>query len=435
MAENPERLAQIMQRMQVSNQRTLGNRFGGGYSGVSSATAPTPPSEPIDFSRNTLSPPSMAEPDDTGPGQQMPSVIQPPASGNVGMPSGGNAYSGSQPGVSPSTRDLYSLPDYSGGMRGGMGGDDRLDRLLKMLSSYMGSQMAPPSAAPPPAPVEATPPSIDQQELQNPVEYTGGSQLPAPSPAPTPAPAQEGIGYVPAIGVGTPGQVTPDMVRIGGSRVEQADEPRMSTMQYTPEQYARDQARRASGNLNERELMQKNNPEMYNSAMRIPQANDTPEQQEQSRRAKEWYSSQQRPITNDPKSPNFNPNLNAYGEKGPDISLATIESAALSPGGLTPDMQMLRNKLQSAQPSPQLKGLIYPKPGAIVDTGMSTLYNPETGEYATGGGGVRPEPGSAWRQATSEESKLRPSSRGARLQGTSLAGLDTPSLSSLDGRS
>jgi hypothetical protein len=189
MAENPERLAQIMQRMQVSNQRTLGNRFGGGYSGVSSATAPTPPSEPIDFSRNTLSPPSMAEPDDTGPGQQMPSVIQPPASGNVGMPSGGNAYSGSQPGVSPSTRDLYSLPDYSGGMRGGMGGDDRLDRLLKMLSSYMGSQMAPPSAAPPPAPVEAAPPSIDQPELQNPVEYTGGSQLPAPSPAPSPAPA------------------------------------------------------------------------------------------------------------------------------------------------------------------------------------------------------------------------------------------------------
>jgi hypothetical protein len=117
----------------------------------------------------------------------MPSVIQPPASGNVGMPSGGNAYSGNQPGVSPSTRDLYSLPDYSGGMRGGMGGDDRLDRLLKMLSSYMGSQMAPPSAAPPPAPVEATPPSIDQSEPQKPVEYTGGSQLPAQSPAPSPA--------------------------------------------------------------------------------------------------------------------------------------------------------------------------------------------------------------------------------------------------------
>lgn len=185
MVDNTERLSQIMQRMQVSNQRTLGNRFGGGYSGVSSATAPTPPSEQIDFSRNTLSPPSMAEPDDTGPGQQMPSVIQPPASGNVGMPSGGNAYSGNQPGVSPSTRDLYSLPDYSGGMRGGMGGDDRLDRLLKMLSSYMGSQMAPPSAAP--APVETTPPSIDQPELQKPVEYTGGSQLPAPSPAPSPA--------------------------------------------------------------------------------------------------------------------------------------------------------------------------------------------------------------------------------------------------------
>jgi hypothetical protein len=47
--------------------------------------------------------------------------------------------------------------------------------------------MAPPSAAPQPAPVEATPPSIDQSEPQKPVEYTGGSQLPAPSPAPSPA--------------------------------------------------------------------------------------------------------------------------------------------------------------------------------------------------------------------------------------------------------
>jgi hypothetical protein len=181
MVDNTERLSQIMQRMQVSNQRTLGNRFGGGYSGVSSATAPTPPSEQIDFTKNTLSPPSMAQPDDTEPGQQMPSVIQPPASGNVGMPSGGNAYSGNQPGVSPSTRDLYSLPDYSGGMRGGMGGDDRLDRLLKMLSSYMGSQNG------------------------------------QPSPAPPPAAAQEGIGYVPVIGVGTPGQATPDMQSAVGS--------------------------------------------------------------------------------------------------------------------------------------------------------------------------------------------------------------------------
>jgi hypothetical protein len=233
MAENPERLAQIMQRMQVSNQRTLGNRFGGGYSGVSSATAPTPPSEPIDFSRNTLSPPSMAEPDDTGPGQQMPSVIQPPASGNVGMPSGGNAYSGSQPGVSPSTRDLYSLPDYSGGMRGGMGGDDRLDRLLKMLSSYMGSQMAPPSAAPPPAPVEAAPPSIDQPELQNPVEYTGGSQLPAPSPAPPPAPAPSDNTFGDflknerLIGAPSPGGLTPDMQML---RIAGLDTPSLSSL-------------------------------------------------------------------------------------------------------------------------------------------------------------------------------------------------------------
>jgi hypothetical protein len=62
-----------------------------------------------------------------------------------------------------------------------MGGDDRLDRLLKMLSSYMGSQMAPPSAAP------------------------------------QPAPAQEGIGYLPVIGVGTPGQDTPDMQSAVGS--------------------------------------------------------------------------------------------------------------------------------------------------------------------------------------------------------------------------
>lgn len=252
MVDNTERLSQIMQRMQVSNQRTLGNRFGGGYSGASSATAPTPPSEQIDFTKNTLSPPSMAQPDDTGPGQQMPSVIQPPASGNVGMPSGGNAYSGNQPGVSPSTRDLYSLPDYSGGMRGGMGGDDRLDRLLKMLSSYMGSQMAPPSAAPPPAA------------------------------------AQAGIGYLPAIGVGTPGQATPDMQSAVGSngldfgmtndpaeqarrqaqqRMDfQAANPGQSmdnalkgltpggltaaTMQYTPEDYKRDEALRASGLLN-----------------------------------------------------------------------------------------------------------------------------------------------------------------------------------------
>lgn len=177
MAENPERLAQIMQRMQVSNQRTLGNRFGGGYSGESSATAPTPPSEPIDFSRNTLSPPSMAEPDDTVPRQQMPSFIQPPASSPVGMPSGGNAYSGNQPGVSPSTRDLYSLPDYSGGMGGGNSGNGfDVGRLLKMLSSYMGSQMAPPSAAPPPAPVEATPPSIDQRG--NRVEQFSGTTAP-----------------------------------------------------------------------------------------------------------------------------------------------------------------------------------------------------------------------------------------------------------------
>jgi len=271
MADNPDRLAQIMQRMQVSNQRNVGNRLGG----ANGANAPTPPSEQIDFTKNTLSPPSMAEPDDTGPGQQMPSVIQPPASGNVGMPSGGNAYSGNQPGVSPSTRDLYSLPDYSGGMGGNSGGGFDVGRLLKMLSSYMGSQNGQPSAA----------------------------------PAPSPAPSQAGIGYVPAIGVGTPGQ---------------ADEPRASTMQYTPEQYARDQARRAAGNFNEQELLQQKNPEMYNSAMRIPQANDTPEQQEQSRRASEWYSSQQRPITNDPKSPNFNPNLNAYGEKGLDISRAKI---------------------------------------------------------------------------------------------------------------
>jgi len=400
MADNPERLAQIMQRMQVSNQRTLGNRFGGGYSGASSATAPTPPSEQIDFTKNTLSPPSMAEPDDTGPGQQMPSVIQPPAPSPISMPSGGNAYLGNQPGVSPSTRDLYSLPDYSGGMRGGMGGDDRLDRLLKMLSNYMGSQMAPPSAAPTPAPIEATPPSIDQPELQKPVEYTGGSQLPAPSPAPAPSPgalpSQYKSGYAPPpvpagirapdqgsmnssvmgemynpntgqrytttsggysaepgsgwVSQGQPGYVArdyskeppPDLVRLGGSRVGQADEPRMSTMEYTPAQYARDQARRASGNLNELELMQKNNPEMYNSAMRIPQANDTPEQQEQSRRAQEWYSSQQRPITNDPKSPNFNPNLNAYGERGPDISLATNEFAALSPATMGNEYKSLR---------------------------------------------------------------------------------------------
>ena len=189
MADNPERLAQIMQRMQVSNQRTLGNRFGGGYSGTSSANAPTPPSQQIDFSQNTLSPPSMAEPDDTGPGQQMPSVIQPPAPSPMGMPSGGNAYLGNQQSASPSTRDLYSLPDYSGKMGGGIGGGFDIGRLLKLLSNYMGSQMAPPSAAPTPAPVEATPPSIDQSELQKPVEYTGGSQLPAPSPAPTPAPS------------------------------------------------------------------------------------------------------------------------------------------------------------------------------------------------------------------------------------------------------
>lgn len=137
MADNPDRLAQIMQRMQVSNQRSVGNRLGG----ANGANAPTPPSEQIDFTKNTLSPPSMAQPDDTGPGQQMPSVIQPPASSPVGMPSGGNAYSGSQPGVSPSTRDLYSLPDYSGGMGGGnSGGGFDVGRLLKMLSSYMGSQ-------------------------------------------------------------------------------------------------------------------------------------------------------------------------------------------------------------------------------------------------------------------------------------------------------
>ena len=149
MADNPDRLAQIMQRMQVSNQRSVGNRLGG----ANGANAPTPPSEQIDFTKNTLSPPSMAQPDDTGPGQQMPSVIQPPASGNVGMPSGGNAYSGNQQGVSPSTRDLYSLPDYSGGMGGGnSGGGFDVGRLLKMLSSYMGSQNGQPSPAPPPAP-------------------------------------------------------------------------------------------------------------------------------------------------------------------------------------------------------------------------------------------------------------------------------------------
>ena len=137
MADNPDRLAQIMQRMQVSNQRSMGDRLGG----ANGINVPTPPSEQIDFTKNTLSPPSMAQPDNTGPGQQMPSVIQPPASGNVNMPSGGNAYSGSQPGVSPSTRDLYSLPDYSGGMGGGnSGGGFDVGRLLKMLSSYMGSQ-------------------------------------------------------------------------------------------------------------------------------------------------------------------------------------------------------------------------------------------------------------------------------------------------------
>ena len=322
MADNPERLAQIMQRMQVSNQRTLGNRFGGGYSGESSATAPTPPSEPIDFTKNTLSPPSMAEPDDTGPGQQMPSVIQPPASGNVGMPSGGNAYSGSQPGVSPSTRDLYSLPDYSGGMRGGMGGDDRLDRLLKMLSNYMGSQMAPPSAAPPPAPVEATPPSIDQPELQNPVEYTGGSQLPAPSPAPSPAAPSPNMpvneykpGYAPATpnaipkglkqsnsaltvmedyynaqtgerysggpGMAEPGsgwstrgqtgyvardyskQPTPDLVRIGGNRVEQFSGT-TAPGTYTPHEYTGDPS-----------LLASNTPSLSSLDGRSPQAMPT----------------------------------------------------------------------------------------------------------------------------------------------------------------
>lgn len=410
MAENPERLAQIMQRMQVSNQRTLGNRFGGGYSGVSSATAPTPPSEPIDFSRNTLSPPSMAEPDDTGPGQQMPSVIQPPASGNVGMPSGGNAYSGSQPGVSPSTRDLYSLPDYSGGMRGGMGGDDRLDRLLKMLSSYMGSQMAPPSAAPPPAPVEATPPSIDQPELQNPVEYTGGSQLPAPSPAPSPAPAQEGIGYVPAIGLGNLAGTQFDM-QIPQNKFGQPNAPSAipkglkqgnSMLTAMEEYYNKQTGEHYSGGMGMSEpgsdwvrqnetgyvardyskepppdlvrlgtapgtytpqnstryssLLASNTPSLSSLDGRSPQAMPstpaaaspgglTPDMQMLE------LMHQQRPITNDPKSPNFNPNLNVYGEKGPawkkgmNITLATNESAAPSPA-------TMGNKYKSLRQSP-----------------------------------------------------------------------------------
>lgn len=148
MADNPDRLAQIMQRMQVSNQRSVGDRLGG----ANGVNAPTPPSEQIDFTKNTLSPPSMAQPDDTGSGQQMPSVIQPPASSPVSMPSGGNAYSGNQPGVSPSTSDLYSLPDYSGGMGGNSGGGFDVGRLLMMLSSYMGSQNGQPSPAPSPAP-------------------------------------------------------------------------------------------------------------------------------------------------------------------------------------------------------------------------------------------------------------------------------------------
>ena len=255
MADNPDRLAQIMQRMQVSNQRSVGNRLGG----ANGANAPTPPSEQIDFTKNTLSPPSMAQPDDTGPGQQMPSVIQPPASSPVGMPSGGNAYSGSQPGVSPSTRDLYSLPDYSGGMGGGnSGGGFDVSRLLKMLSSYMGSQNGQPSPAPSPAPAlsdntfgdfinaEAsigapspnmpvneykpgyTPRAIpkglkqsnsmltameDYYNKQTGEHYSGGMGMSEPG---SDWVRQNETGYVAR---DYSGQPTPDLVRLGGSRV------------------------------------------------------------------------------------------------------------------------------------------------------------------------------------------------------------------------
>jgi hypothetical protein len=149
MADNPDKLAQIMQRMQLSNQRNSGNRLGGENGVTNNATAPTPPSQQIDFSQNTLSPPSMAQTNNVAPAQQMPSVIQPPASSTVGMPSGGNVYSGNQQNASPSTHDLYSLPDFSGNMGGGnsSGGFD-IGNLLKMLSSYMGSQSGQLNAAP-----------------------------------------------------------------------------------------------------------------------------------------------------------------------------------------------------------------------------------------------------------------------------------------------
>jgi hypothetical protein len=190
MADNPDRLAQIMQRMQVSNQRSVGDRLGG----ANGVNAPTPPSEQIDFTKNTLSPPSMAQPDDTGSGQQMPSVIQPPASSPVGMPSGGNAYSGNQPGVSPSTRDLYSLPDYSGGMGGNSGGGFDVGRLLKMLSSYMGSQNGQPSPAQSPASSPDAPTFEGRFGLMRP-EFGPDMQNGQPSP----------------------GALTPDMQISGGS--------------------------------------------------------------------------------------------------------------------------------------------------------------------------------------------------------------------------
>ena len=362
MADNPERLAQIMQRMQVSNQRTLGNRFGGGYSGTSSANAPTPPSQQIDFSQNTLSPPSMAEPDDTGPGQQMPSVIQPPAPSPMGMPSGGNAYLGNQQSASPSTRDLYSLPDYSGKMGGGIGGGFDIGRLLKLLSNYMGSQMAPPSAAPTPAPVEATPPSIDQSELQKPVEYTGGSQLPAPSPAPTPAPSPS---------------------------------PDMPVNEYQPGYVPYTTQTPSPGAL----------PSQYKSVYApppVPAGIKAPD-------PGSMHTSVMGEMYNPNTGQRYTTRSGGYSaEPGSGwVSQGQPGYVAGTPGQATPDM---RNKFgQPAQPSSQLKGLTYPKPGQMVDMSISTLYNPETGEYASGGGGVYPEPGSAWRQATYEESKLRPS--------------------------
>jgi hypothetical protein len=267
MADNPDRLAQIMQRMQLSNQRSVGNRLGGANGVTSGATAPTPPSEQIDFTKNTLSPPSMAQPDDTGPGQQMPSVIQPPASSPVGMPSGGNAYSGNQPGVSPSTRDLYSLPDYSGGMGGGnSGGGFDVGRLLKMLSSYMGSQNGQPSAAPPPAPSPS--PDMPVNEYQPGYTRTSvpaGIKAPDPFTATTSAmgemyntntgqrytttsggySAEPGSGwvsqgqpgYVATTSGGTPRQATPDMQISTGE------------VRYTPEQIAEAEAGFASGRI------------------------------------------------------------------------------------------------------------------------------------------------------------------------------------------